>query len=130
MIRFTRAPLAVATETKAYLNSLPNLETTDGKELAEFLAKLPLYSIRTTTIEQLLSRDIVELLNELDRLAKLKEDAVAEQEFPLAKQHLNAERAVLAELSCLVPTPISIKPVHVVAILRTLGFDGDLPASE
>lgn len=125
-IRFTPAPLVVADRTKSFLNSLPNSTNGDGTTLAEFVANLPLHTIRDTTIEHMLSSDVLDVIGERDRLARLKEDAVAEQDFIVAKQFLDQEKEVLAEVKRLVPDPVLIEPAHIVTLLQALGFDGEL----
>ncbi len=93
-----------------------------------FLSSLKPYSLRDGILQLLLNNEARRLLTQHEELERLKENAVAEQQFELAARQRDAQCELLAQLNRLVPSPTAVLPIHILNVIRDLGFDGPLPS--
>ncbi len=126
-IRYTHAPVSVPAYTIYFASTMTDRVPSDGSSLFLFLSSLKLHSLRDGILRLLLNNEARRLLTQHDELARLKENAVAEQQFELAARKRDAQCVLLAQLNRLLPSPAEVHPIHILNVIRNLGFDGPLP---
>ena len=129
---FFRIPVVIRPDTKDFVDSLLALCDTTDKPLFDFVLRLPSDALENELLKIAIPAERVQLLftlsDEHERLAREKENAVADQNFKLGAECRDKQYEINDTIAELVPEPINISPEHLTAALRSLGFDGDLSA--
>jgi hypothetical protein len=131
--RFSHIPFKISEEANEYVVSLAPLCSTPETPLSDFILRLPLYAlqneVRDLAIPQQNRKLLIHLGDEHDKLAKEKENAVANQNFDTAARFRDKQLELDKTISELLQGPIVVASQHVSSAIRRLGFAGNLPDS-
>jgi hypothetical protein len=125
------APLTVEPATWLFARTFVGLGDPSEKPLSQFALRLDYgalqRSIFAAVIPEPLCKLIDQLRNEHEQRAILKEQAIAAGNFPLAASFRDEQEAIRAAIRRLLPKELHVEPKHLMASLRSLGYEGELP---
>lgn len=119
-------PASVPVGTIAFLHHLNNTCGGSDHPLYRFLVS---ECVRDSFVDQVVASvvlpDAVGMLQEIDSIQQSIENAVAAQDFPLAKKLLDQRRSLEVQLR--EQRQVEISPEHIIDAIRRLGYDGEIP---
>ena len=125
-------PISLGPMTQEFVDAIQERYPDDENSLTELFCNIGYYELKNELRERVLPHSLKQLfktlMDECEKLDEKKEDEIRKQNYQSAANCRDEKSKIVGELNSLAGDRLVVTPQTLVASLRAIGFNDELPA--